>query len=107
MKHQLYMKTQYLFPIILLIVAACGGSEGDKNLEAKKAELDKARAQLQEVKGKITELEKEISELDPEFARQITKAILVSTFVAEKKPFEHKVDVRGAVESRRNVFLSA
>ncbi|MFZ1807686.1 MAG: efflux RND transporter periplasmic adaptor subunit, partial [Cyclobacteriaceae bacterium] len=107
MKYQPYMKTQYLFPIILLIVAACGGSEGDKNLEAKKAELDKARAQLQEVKGTITELEKEISELDPEFARQNTKAILVSTFVAEKKPFEHKVEVRGSVESRRNVFLSA
>jgi RND family efflux transporter MFP subunit len=101
------MKTQYLFPIILLIAAACGGSEGDKNLEAKKAELDKARAELQKVKGTITELEKEISALDPEFARQNTKAILVSTFVAEKKPFEHKVEVRGSVESRRNVFLSA
>jgi RND family efflux transporter MFP subunit len=101
------MKTQYLFPIILLIAAACGGSEGDKNLETKKAELDKARAELQKVKGTITELEKEISALDPEFARQNTKAILVSTFVAEKKPFEHKVEVRGSVESRRNVFLSA
>ncbi|MEP2667557.1 MAG: efflux RND transporter periplasmic adaptor subunit [Cyclobacteriaceae bacterium] len=107
MKHQPYMKTQYLFPIILLIVAACGGSDGDKNLEAKKEELNKARAQLQEVKGTITQLEKEISELDPEFARQNTKAILVSTFIAEKKPFEHKVEVRGSVESRRNVFLSA
>lgn len=90
-----------------MIAAACGGSEGDKNLEAKKAELDKARAELQKVKGTITELEKEISALDPEFARQNTKAILVSTFVAEKKPFEHKVEVRGSVESRRNVFLSA
>ncbi|MCB0491000.1 MAG: efflux RND transporter periplasmic adaptor subunit [Cyclobacteriaceae bacterium] len=107
MKYPRYMKTQYLFPIILLIAAACGGSEGDKNLEAKKAELDKARAELQKVKGTITELEKEISALDPEFARQNTKAILVSTFVAEKKPFEHKVEVRGSVESRRNVFLSA
>jgi len=107
MKHQPYMKTQYLFPIILLIVAACGGSDGDKNLEAKKEELNKARAQLQEVKGTITQLEKEISELDTEFARQNTKAILVSTFIAEKKPFEHKVEVRGSVESRRNVFLSA
>lgn len=90
-----------------MIVAACGGSDGDKNLEAKKEELNKARAELQEVKGTITRLEKEISELDPEFAKQNTKAILVSTFVAEKKPFEHMVEVRGSVESRRNVFLSA
>jgi RND family efflux transporter MFP subunit len=101
------MKTQYILPIILLIVAACGGSEGDKNLEAKKTELDKARAQLQTVRGKIIQLEKEISELDPEFARQNTKAILVSTFIAKREPFEHKVEVRGAVESRKNVFLSA
>ncbi|HCM78043.1 MAG TPA: efflux RND transporter periplasmic adaptor subunit [Cytophagales bacterium] len=107
MKYSQYMKTKYIYPAILLVAAACGGSEGDKNLEAKKAELDKARTQLQEVKGKITELEKEISLLDPEFARQNTKAILVSTFIAEKKPFEHKVEVRGAVESRRNVYLSA
>lgn len=90
-----------------MIVAACGGSEGDKNLEAKKTELDKARAQLQAVRGKIIQLEKEISELDPEFARQNTKAILVSTFIAKREPFEHKVEVRGAVESRKNVFLSA
>lgn len=90
-----------------MIVAACGGSEGDKNLEAKKTELDKARAQLQTVRGKIIQLEKEISELDPEFARQNTKAILVSTFIAKREPFEHKVEVRGAVESRKNVFLSA
>lgn len=107
MKYPLYMKTQYILPIILLIVAACGGSEGDKNLEAKKTELDKARAQLQTVRGKIIQLEKEISELDPEFARQNTKAILVSTFIAKREPFEHKVEVRGAVESRKNVFLSA
>lgn len=107
MKYPLYMKTQYILPIILLIVAACGGSEGDKNLEAKKTELDKARAQLQAVRGKIIQLEKEISELDPEFARQNTKAILVSTFIAKREPFEHKVEVRGAVESRKNVFLSA
>ena len=108
MKYPQYMKTKYIFSVILFIAAACGDSkEGNKELESKKAKLEKARAELQQVKATITTLEKEISELDPEFARQNSKAILVSTFIAEKKPFEHKVEVRGSVDSRRNVFLSA
>ncbi len=102
------MKTRYILPIIILIAAACGDSkDANKVLEEKMAQLEKSRAELQAIKTSITNLEKEISELDPEFAKQYSKAILVSTFVAEKKAFEHKVEVRGSVESRRNVFLSA
>ncbi len=108
MKYSKYMKTNYIFPLFVVIAAACGSSNGDdKDLEAKKTALEKARTELQEVKATIANLEKEISELDPEFARQNSKAILVSTFVAEKKPFVHKVEVRGSVASRSNVFLSA
>ncbi|HNP96837.1 MAG TPA: efflux RND transporter periplasmic adaptor subunit [Cyclobacteriaceae bacterium] len=101
------MKTKYIFPIILLIAAACGESKEEKSVEKKKAELDKARADFQELKMKIVNLENELSEIDPEFAKENNKAILVSTFVAKHQPFEHKVEVRGAVESRRNVMLSA
>jgi len=101
------MKTKYLFPIIILIAAACGESNENKSLEAKKTELEKARKEFQDLKMKIVGLETELSAMDPEFARQNNKAVLVSTFVAEHKPFEHKVEVRGAVQSRRNVMLSA
>ena len=108
MKYALYMKTIYLIPILLFVVASCGDNkEGNENIEAKKEKLTEAKTQLQELKSTIANLEKEIGALDPEFAKQNSKAILVSTFVAEKKPFEHKVEVRGSVESRRNVFLSA
>ncbi|HEY5690599.1 MAG TPA: efflux RND transporter periplasmic adaptor subunit, partial [Cyclobacteriaceae bacterium] len=102
------MKTIYLIPVLFLIAAACDNEQkGDKNVQAKKEKLDKARTELQNLKLTIASLEKEISELDPEFARENSKAILVSIFVAKKKPFEHKVEVRGSVESRKNVFLSA
>lgn len=107
MKYLRYMKTNYLFPIIILVAAACGESQENKSVEAKKTELEKARKEFQDLKLKIVSLEAELSQLDPEFARQNNKAILVSTFVAEHRPFEHKVEVRGAVESRRNVLLSA
>ncbi|MCB0489768.1 MAG: efflux RND transporter periplasmic adaptor subunit [Cyclobacteriaceae bacterium] len=102
------MKTKYiLLPIIFFIAAACGEEKENKSLAQKKEELDKARADFQELKMKIVNLENELSEIDPEFARENNKAILVSTFVAKHQPFEHKVEVRGAVESRRNVLLSA
>ncbi|MGE0590748.1 MAG: efflux RND transporter periplasmic adaptor subunit [Cyclobacteriaceae bacterium] len=102
------MKTKYiLLPIIFFIAAACGEEKENKSLAQKKEELDKARAEFQELKMKIVNLENELSEIDPEFARENNKAILVSTFVAKHQPFEHKVEVRGAVESRRNVMLSA
>ena len=107
MKYPQHMKTKYLFPIIILIAAACGESNENKSLEAKKTELEKARKEFQDLKMKIVGLETELSAMDPEFARQNNKAVLVSTFVAEHKPFEHKVEVRGAVQSRRNVMLSA
>ncbi|MEQ8423767.1 MAG: efflux RND transporter periplasmic adaptor subunit, partial [Cyclobacteriaceae bacterium] len=68
------MKTKYILPLILVIAAACGGSnEDNKDLEAKKAALEKARMELQEAKATIAKLEKEISEVDPEFARQNSK----------------------------------
>jgi len=107
LKYPQHMKTKYLFPIIILTAAACGESNENKSLEAKKTELEKARKEFQDLKMKIVGLETELSAMDPEFARQNNKAVLVSTFVAEHKPFEHKVEVRGAVQSRRNVMLSA
>lgn len=101
------MKNTYLYIAVLLFVAACGSTGENADLETKKKELAAAQSEFIALKEKIDKLEKEISEADPEFARQNSNAILVSTFVAERKPFEHKVEVRGAVESKRNVTIAA
>jgi RND family efflux transporter MFP subunit len=85
---------------------ACSSSEGN-DLATKKKELEKARKQLAALHAKIRELENEISAQDPEFARQVRKTVPVTVFAAEKKPFEHKLDARGAVESRTNVTINA
>jgi membrane fusion protein (multidrug efflux system) len=102
------MKNNYLIALVVLVAVACS-SPSDKNsdLETKKKELETAHVELATLNEKIAALEKEIAEADPTFARQINKAILVSTFVAEKKPFEHKVEMRGAVQSRKNILISA
>jgi len=85
---------------------ACSSSEGN-DLATKKKELEKARKQLAALHAKIRELENEISAQDPEFASQVRKTVPVTVFAAEKKPFEHKLDARGTVESRTNVTINA
>lgn len=102
------MKNTYLIITFAALVAACSApTDKAAELEAKKKQLEQAQVDLATIKSKIAQLEKEISEADPNFARQISKAILVSTFTAEKKAFEHKIEVRGAVESRRNILITA
>lgn len=101
------MKNNYLIIALTVLAVACGApSDDNQNLEAKKKDLEAARKEFASLKEKIEKLEKEISEEDSTF-QQTENAILVSTFIAEKKPFEHKVEVRGAVESRKNVLISA
>ncbi|MFN3840900.1 MAG: efflux RND transporter periplasmic adaptor subunit [Cyclobacteriaceae bacterium] len=100
------MKNKFYIISIIALAGACSKPEVS-NLDAKKQELEKAKSELAALNETIASLEKEIATLDPEFARQNSKAILVSTFVAEKRPFEHKVEVRGSVESRKNVLITA
>ncbi|MBX2896061.1 MAG: efflux RND transporter periplasmic adaptor subunit [Cyclobacteriaceae bacterium] len=98
------MKKLYTLATLVLLVAC--SAETDSGLEAKKKELDAARTELVALKEKIGDLEKEILALDPSFARN-NNAVLISTWPLELKPFEHFVDIRGSVESRKNVGLSA
>jgi membrane fusion protein (multidrug efflux system) len=98
-------KSMYIF-LLTSILVSCISSESN-DLDSKKKELEKARKQLSELHKKIRELEREISSVDPEFARSIKKTIPVQVFVAERRPFEHRLEVRGAVESRTNVVISA
>ncbi len=100
------MKHLYIIMMTAALAASCTGGS-DNSLESKKKELETAQKELASLKERITALEKEISAEDPDFARQQSNAILVSIFKAEHKPFEHKVDVRGSVESRRNIAVAA
>jgi len=94
--------------ILLLIVMACSDKESDKSaVDQKRSELEKAKKEYEELRTKIASIEKELKELDPNFVKANSNAILVSTFIPVKQAFEHKMDVRGAVESRRNVLISA
>ncbi len=92
------------FTSILATLVACGGGQED-SLQAKKTELEALRAESLSLKERITALEQEIQAADPEYNKG--NRILVSTLSPAKQPFEHKVEIRGSVESRKNVLVSA
>lgn len=87
------------------IVASCG----EKNdLESKKAKLEEYKAEVAQLKTKMAELKKEIAEVDTSYADEANRnAVLVNAKPAEVKDFTHKIEVRGQVESRKNIMLSA
>jgi RND family efflux transporter MFP subunit len=97
------MKITYIF-VVLGLFSACSNPGDD--LAEKKSDLETAKSEMIELKAKIASLEKEIQAVDPNFA-QNRNSVLVSTLSLEKKSFEHFVEIRGAVQSRRNVVLSA
>ncbi|MGK7390411.1 MAG: efflux RND transporter periplasmic adaptor subunit [Candidatus Cyclobacteriaceae bacterium M2_1C_046] len=95
------MKQLINIGIIALFLAAC---ESEKD---KVTQLEEYKKELKELQAKITELEKELDESDTISAEADDKAVLVSTLAIEKEEFSHMIEVRGAVESRRNVMISA
>lgn len=99
----------YLSAIALMFIAfACSEKQAEQSAaEQKRAELEKAKLEYEEIRAKVATLEKELKDLDPDYVKVNTNAILVSTFTPVKQQFEHKMEVRGAVESRRNVLISA
>lgn len=89
---------------ILLVAASCS----DKSeLEQKKEELKGLKTEVQDLKKQIVALESEIVELDPTFGKNENNTILITALKVKPGSFEHKIEVRGSVESRRNVILSA
>jgi RND family efflux transporter MFP subunit len=100
------MKYNYLFILLASIAMACSAPAEQGSVEAKKKELDEAKKQASELNAKIVLLEKELAAADPSFVSN-RNAILISTFIAERKDFEHFMEARGSVASRKNVYLSA
>ncbi len=88
--------------LFALIIFSC---EQTDEIEAKKSELTEAKEQLFTLKSKISKLERELVELG--VVEVNTHLTLVSTITINQKPFYHHVDIRGAVQSRNNVLISA
>ena len=89
---------------MIMIMVAC---DDKSELEQKKEELKSLKSEIKELQKEAKELVKEIAELDPEFGKDVNRSILITALNVESGPFEHRVEVRGTVESRRNVMIGA
>lgn len=98
-------KISTLFMLAALVVASCG--QNTDTLEAKKARIDEARNEIKSLHDEIAALEKEIAIEDPEFGKVQERATLVTTVPAAQTEFDHKIQIRGNVQSRTNVYISA
>jgi RND family efflux transporter MFP subunit len=94
----------YLLLALTVIMAACSSQGDEKGNVDKKAELEKARTELAALKSKVSQLEKELEASDP---TSIAKGAKVITLSVTPGLFEHQTEVRGSVESRKNVSLGS
>lgn len=88
-----------------LFLYACGNGESD--IEQKKNQLKELKTEMSDLKSQISKLEKELMEEDSTYAMEKDKSILVALNPVKPVKFAHKIEVRGAVASNRNVMISA
>ncbi|RYY41698.1 MAG: efflux RND transporter periplasmic adaptor subunit [Chitinophagaceae bacterium] len=93
--------------VLLLLLAACGGSKKDSNasLNDKRAELQKLHEQQQKLSGQIAALEAEIARADPSAAASTAR--LVSVMNIGNDNFTHYIELQGRVESNNMSYAAA
>ncbi len=85
--------------MVLIFIISCENN----TLEYKKNKLNKLKNSLVEIYTEIDELENEISELDSSFGNKNYE--LVSVIKPDKKGFIHEIEMRGNVQSKKNILL--
>ena len=93
--------------ITLLTGLFLSGCSNKTEIEQKKEELTEYLAELKNVKLKISALESAILELDSTFGVKEIKKTLITTIDVKPSYFEHKIEMRGSVKSRRNVTVGS
>lgn len=98
--------TKYsIFIIALLGLAAC--QTDISTLDEKKKQLEIYSDQLSELKVQMDSLKKDIMAMDSTFNNSSNKSVLITAIHPEEKEFIHKIELRGSVESRKNVVISS
>ena len=97
---------KYIISMLVIWIAVTGCDQKDP-LEAKKEELKTFHSEMAELKKKIGVLEEEIKDLDPDYKNGNRNAILVTSIEVKEDKFEHKIEIRGSVESKKNVIISS
>ncbi|MBU3661664.1 MAG: efflux RND transporter periplasmic adaptor subunit [Bacteroidetes bacterium] len=89
---------------LLLLIAACGGSN---ELEKKKAKVEGLKAQQAEIASEIKSLEAEIAAIGDTNANANEKVKYVKLTTLTQTEFLHYIDVQGRVDGDQNNTISA
>lgn len=99
------LRISTIFIIAAIVVVSCG--QNADTLDAKKARIDEAMAEIKSLENEIATLKDEVKAEDPDYGKVQENAELVTTLTAQQTSFSHKIEVRGNVQSRTNVYVSA
>jgi len=91
-----------LFATLIGFGYACAEADDSKKM----AQLEKLRSQKSDVEGQIKALEEELI-ASGELQKNKGHKVLISAFEMKSTSFEHQVEMRGAVASKKNVMLTA
>ncbi|MFK8046567.1 MAG: efflux RND transporter periplasmic adaptor subunit [Crocinitomicaceae bacterium] len=92
------MKQVVLVSSLIFIVISCGsGTESNPALDDLIASRDSAKAVITALNEKIAALDTTTKKLD----------LLVTSEMVEVKPFSHKVELQGQIETDQNIMLNA
>ncbi|WP_421878110.1 efflux RND transporter periplasmic adaptor subunit [Marinoscillum sp.] len=95
-------QTVILLTAVAILAYACGDSQA---ADDKMAQLKKLKEQQKELEGQIKELEKELK-ASGELTNEVNE-VFVTALNMQPTTFIHEIEVRGGVESRKDVVLSA
>jgi RND family efflux transporter MFP subunit len=92
------MKKLILSFVTISILASCGSSD-------KQAQLDKLKKQRTEIDAEIKTLETELAAESGNKENKKTRSVLISAL--DFQPFQHYIEVQGKVDGDENVIVSA
>jgi membrane fusion protein (multidrug efflux system) len=100
------MNTMYRISVLSLVVvlAACGGNDKNKELAKKKTELEELKTEQKTIDTKIDSLQAQISRLDT--TTKVEKTKLVAVVPVATAQFTHYIDLKGRVDAQNITYVS-
>lgn len=97
-------------PILLLsaiVIASCGGDKKSTEAIIESGNLETIRAKRAEIVLQQSAINEELKAIDEAISKldTVKKLPLVTVFKAEKKEFNHFIEIQGDVETKKNVIL--
>ena len=101
------MKTMYrisALAMMVLVLAACGATSGDKDLAKKKEQLKGLKEEQKQLATKIDSLEAQIQRLDPTAVKE-EKTKLVALTPLQPGSFTHYIDLKGSIDAENMAYV--